>query len=291
MTNANDELYSNRYFEPIGPNGELLLEYSIYDVMDSGFKRVVLIATKHIKDCIKHSIESRFTGKIEIRWVDSEPMSAFSFRKQIEHQYFNKNTYALWKAKSYLANPFLLVDANYYHGKRSFKRSICFLNTIKEDLGIINLCLGDTLSPYGYVNRSVCFTKNNGLELKNILELEKIRKKNGFINYSHTNIPRVSEEMPTVDMFCLNDRIFDAYKSLNETFKKTSEKPAKKITISNLINFLIERKMAKVRILTIHSNWFGIQFKPERVLAKNKINRMITRKLYPVDLGRNLQYI
>lgn len=291
LTNDNDNPYVKRFFESIGPNGELLLEYTIYDAMESGFDRVVLIVTTEVKEIIKDPIERRFTGKIEIHWVDSEPLSVLSFRKRISHQYFDKNAYALWKAKNYLADPFLVVDAKCYHGKRSFERAKEFLSTNNDDFGSISLPLSEMLSPYGSVNRTVCLMKKNGVFIKSILELEKIRMMNGTINYSHPSIRIISENMPAVDMFCLNNRIFEAYKGLNETFNKSAEIPTKKITLPNLINFLVERKMTKVKVLRVHSSWFGLQFKPERILAKDTIKTMISRKHYPVDLGGTIQLI
>lgn len=291
MTNANDDRYAQKFFEPIGPNGELLLEYTIYDAMESGFDRVVLIATTDIKDSIQERIERRFGNKIEIKWVDSKPQTVFSFRKRIWHLCFDKNTYALWKAKKYLTHPFLVIDAKYYHGRNSFEKAKHFLSTAIDDFGIISLPLSQTLSPYGGVDRAVCFMKKSGLELKKIVELQKIRKMNGAIGYLNSKNPIVSDEMPTTDMFCLNNCLFAAYDGLNDIFKKSSEMPLKKISLPNLINFLVVRKMVRVKVLMVHSNWFGTQFKPERILAKGKINTMIARKLYPIDLGRTLEEI
>ena len=285
ITNADDDRYAQKFFGHIGPKGELLLEYTIYDAIESGFDRIVLIATLEIRELIKDRIERKFSQKIEIYWVDSEPLSGFSFRKRIRHQYFDENNYALWKAKTYLTHPFLVVDAKCYHGKRSFERAKQFLSTTKDDFGTISLPLGQTLSPYGGVDRALCFMKKSGLELKKIVALQKIRKMNGAIGYLNSKDPNLSDEMPTTDMFCLNTHLFEAHITMNDLIKKSSKMPLTKIKLPDLINFLVKRKMVKVKVLMVHSNWFGTQFKPERILAKGKINSMIANKLYPSDLG------
>ena len=289
LTNTKEDRYAKKFFEPIGPNGELLLEYTIYDAMEAGFDRVVIIANEDIKTIIKKPLENRFKEKIEILWADSKPASVFSLRKRIRRRYFDENTYSLWKAKKYLSHPFVVVDAKFYHGKRGFDRAKHFLGTNTDNFGSISLPLGKTLSPYGGVDRSICLMKKCGLELKEIVALEQIKKINGAIAYLNSKDPILSDEIPTCHMYCLNNTFFRAYEALNKNIEKSSKMHSKKIAIPNLINFMVKRKLVKVKLLMVESNWFATQFKHERILARHTIEKMIARKLYPQDLGQPLQ--
>ena len=291
LTNFNEEPYASKFFQPIGPNGELLLEYTFYDAIASGFGRAVIIANEDISGIIKTRIESLFRGKIEILWADLKLPSFFNLQKRIPYEYFDQSTYALWKVKKYLTHPFLVVDAKYYYGKRSFEKAQHFLTTNKNDFSSINLPLGKTLSPYGGVDRSICLIKKNGLELKKIVALEKIRKMNGSIGCLDLENSVLSEEIPTTYMYCLNNRFFEAYKGLHKSVKKSTKIPPKKIAIPNLINFMVKRKMVRVKVLMVDINWLGTQFKHERILAKYKIKSLIARKMYPKDLGQSLSMI
>lgn len=288
LANSNNEPYAKKFFEPIGPNGEMLLEYTIYDAIETGFNRIVMIANKDIKRIIKKPIELRFNGKIDIKWADSKRQSLFSLGKKIPLHHFNEITYSLWKAKKYLTLPFLVVDAKYYHGKRGFERAHQFLKANKEDFGSISLPLGKTLSPYGGVDRAICVMKKSGLELKKIITLRKIRNMNGAIGCLNSKKPILSDEIPATDMYCLNQRFFEAYEGLIIRITKSPEMSLKKITIPTLINFLVKRKMVKTKVLMVDSKWFGTQFKHERILAKNTIKTLIAHKLYPQDLGHAL---
>lgn len=284
MTNSNDDKYIKKYYEPIGANGELLLEFTLYDAITSGFDQIIFIASKEIKKLLKSTIDRRFMGKVKVLWVNSNPQSFFGLRRRVPNEFFEKNTYALWKARKYLTDPFLVVDAKYYHGRRSFERAKNFLSINRDDFGSISLPLGKTLSSYGAVDRTVCYFKKSGQDLMRFLELEKIRRVNGSLNYSQPSSLWISEDIPSTDMFCLNNRIFEAYDLQKEKTDKTGEKPTKKSTLTNLINLLLERKKIKVKVLVVNTDWFSTQFKPERILASSKIQQMISQKWYPKNL-------
>ena len=288
LTNCNSDGYAKKYFEPLGPNGELLLEYTLYGAIESGFERIIVIACEEIKKIIKQRLEVRFKDKIQMLWADAERQSIYSFKKRIPQKYFDENTYSFWKIKKYLTNPFLVVDARYHYGKRSFDRALRFLSLNSGDFASISIPLGKTLSPYGGVDRTVCLMKKCGLELKKIVALQQIRKINDTISHLNHMDPILSDDIPTSYMYCLNGNFFGAYDGLKKNIKKSSKMPSNKITITNLINYMVERNLVKVKLLMVESNWFGTQFKHERILAKHTIEKMIAHKLYPQNLGQTL---
>ncbi len=281
LATSNKDEYNKKYFEPIGPAGELLVEYSIYDAIEAGFTKIVFIVTDDIKELIKHRIEKRFKTEVQMHWVGIGPLSAFNFRKRIDYQKFSKNSYALWKAKRFLKGPFLVINARFYCGKNVFRQAVDFFNHYDNDFAILNFPLRQTLSAYGCVDRSVCITEKDSDSLEKIVELKKIRNINGVIGHTTPPSFKLSKQMlATTDIFCLNERFFNAFDDLNKVEKRKVGLPNHKITIPLLINYLVENEMAKVKVLNVDSDWFSIKYHPERTLAIHTIADKIRHNLY-----------
>lgn len=101
LATTNEDSYDKNYFEPIGLAGELVLEYSIYDAIESGFTKIVFLISEDILRLIKHRIEKRFKTVVGMYWIGISPLSLFKFRKKIDYHKFSKNSHALWKAKRF----------------------------------------------------------------------------------------------------------------------------------------------------------------------------------------------
>ncbi|UII80314.1 hypothetical protein [Flagellimonas sp. CMM7] len=280
LATEQDEAFCDKYFEGIGPSGEMLLEYSVYDAIEAGFDQIVFITTSDIQKIIKPPIKNRFGRLINMRWLGTEP-PIFNLRKGIPNEKFTNNAYALWKAKKHLNTPFLVINARYFYGKSIYRQAIKLLNQYDNDFAILNFPLGKTLSPYGCVDRTICILEKGSDRLKKIVKLEKIRKVNGIINHAEIKNLALSEQMlATTDIFCLNQHFFKAYEKMDNPRLGGVRPTDKKITIPFMLNHLVENNEAKAKALHVNSNWFSIRYKPERTLAKDKIKNLIAKNLY-----------
>ncbi len=283
LTTSNENLYDEKFFEPIGPNDEILLEYTIYDAIEAGFERIVLVVTDSVKQSIKKRIQGKFGVRAKIYWVGINPISTFFLGRRIPYRLFSLNSYALWKVKRYINAPFLVVDGHFYHGKEVYREALNFMVSETKEFAVINSPLGITLSRYGGVDRGICITKGKTDSLKKIIEAKKIRKRDIFIEHQDENPLELSGEMlATTGVFCLNPAFFETYREYLKSSAigiRTDNK--EKITITELINFSLKKKLCHAKALTVSTNWFSINFKPERVLAIAKIRDMVNGNLYP----------
>ena len=248
LTTSNENLYDQRFFEPIGPNDEILLEYTIFDAIEAGFEKIILIASNDVKNFIRQGINEKFKRFVEIHWVSIDPMSFFQLGHRIPYSLFSHNCYALWKAKKYINGPFLAVNGRFYHGKEIYREALGFMNSNKDEFAVINSPLSITLSNYGGVDRSICLTQGETDALRRLVEVKKVRRRNLFLEHQDKNPIELSEQMlATTGVYCLNNSFFGAYKAYLSSLTKGNSK--RKITIPTLINFYLRQKMCKACLL------------------------------------------
>ena len=282
LTTSNENLYDEKFFEPIGPNKEVLFEYNILDAIEVGFEKIILVAANNMKEFIQNNIKPKFKNTIEIYCVYTNPMSRFNFRRTIPNAFFSLNSYALWKTKRYIKGSFLIIDGRFYHGKNVYKKALSFMSQGDDDIAVINCQLDKILSRYGGVDRSVCLTKGKSDRLSRILELKKIRKQDRFIAHEDNENIDLSEKMlATTGVFCLNTSFFGAYNSILKSYRKDKSRPDKPITIPNMINHALTNEICNAKVLKIESKGFGINHKPDRIMAMHKIKDMIAQNSYP----------
>ncbi|MEM9363377.1 MAG: hypothetical protein AAGA43_12115 [Bacteroidota bacterium] len=285
LTTSNENLYNEKFFEPIGPNNEMLLEYTIFDAIEAGFKRIILVVPDHIGNSIKNNVHDKFKKHAQIHWVGIKPMSLLSLTRRIPYHLFSFNSYALWKVKHLIKGPFLVVNGRFFHGKNTYREALNFLSLDNRDLVVLNCPLRMTLSPYGGVNRGICITEKESDSLKRIVEVKKVRKHKLGIDHEDRNLMDISEEMlATTGVYCLHKDYFRSYRAFLKSSKMGYSNDKNKATIPSLINYSLREKICNARAVTIESNWFSINFKPERVLAISKIREMIIRQEYPEKL-------
>jgi len=291
LATSDKDLYEKRFYEPIGPNNELLVEYSLYDAIQTGFTRVVFIVNDSIKKIIRNAIQKKFEDFIEIRWVSITPVSRIYLGKQIPHKLFANSSYAIWKAKRHIQGPFLVINSKHFYGKDIFSKAMEFFHSGSPNFAVINFPLIKTLSPYGYVDRGICLTEDNGEVLRQILEVEKIRKTNEVFEYEGLKNLKVNDETPvSTGVFCLNKNFFKGYENYHKSVLRNQKSDSAHITIPSIINQLLERKMARAKVMTVNSNSFSIKYKPERTLAKSKIKKLVTDHFYPMNLGNPINH-
>ncbi|MGX1930981.1 hypothetical protein [Flagellimonas sp. 2504JD4-2] len=273
------EIYEDKFFEPLGPNNEILLEYNINNAIESGFNNMVFITQKSIRQKIARGIGAKFKSRVRIHWISTSPgKNRFSLLERIPSENFSYGTYALWKAKKYIDGQFLVINGLFYYGKELYREAISFMNSNRKMFAVLSSPLGATLSPFGGVDRSICITKGGSDCLKKIVDARKIRKQNQnhYIEHSAKSLLKLSEEiLATTGVFCLNLNYFKIYREFLESDMRRTSQPDKKATITTLINLALRKKQCQVKAITVNSNWFSIKYKPERVLAISKIKEIV----------------
>ena len=171
-----------KQFDDLGPNGEFLMEFSIYDAIKNGFNHIVIVTKsenqKFLKNYFKEKIDSSIKLDILAQKVDDIPQNS-SFNG-IRNKPWG-TAHAVWTARNVIKSLFVIINADDYYGQRAFKGASNFIKSENKSnkFALIGYKLKDTLSNHGTVSRGICTVKNNNLD--SIIEKTKIIKKNNTI--------------------------------------------------------------------------------------------------------------
>ena len=274
-----------KQLEPLGPSGELLIDYSIYDAIKAGFDRVVFIIRKDIEQLFKCTIGERAAEHIKVDYVyqspDKLPCRSGDFSNRTKPW---GTAHALWCCKGLLDGPFAVVNADDFYGRDAYLRLGSFLSHFDADSCSVGFMLKNTLSLYGSVNRGICKANDMGL-LCSVEETRGIsRDENGVITGSYRGAQRTLNEYDTVSMSMwgfgadfmpkLENRLCEFLNGL-EPQDAVSE-----LTIADAVDAEIRHNGFTVRNLTTDSKWFGITYAADIEQAKLTLIRYADSGVY-----------
>ncbi|NQY67313.1 MAG: nucleotidyltransferase [Flavobacteriales bacterium] len=280
-----------KQIDGIGPNGEPIIEYSIYDAIQSGFGKIVFVIRKEFYDDFKR-IFDRFTTMIDVRYVFQEVNVEMEGIDLGERTKPWGTSHAVLVAKDDINEPFAVINADDFYGPGSYKILAGFLNNecSKNLYSSVGYILKNTLSEHGTVNRGVCSVDENK-HLIEVIERTKIADQDGTLTYGIGE-----EETGSVDgnsfvsmnYWGFHPSIFDHIeKGLRNFMEENKTNPTAEYYIPNIVTDLIESGQAKVEVLPTEETWFGVTYKEDKQLAIDSINKLIGNKVYPTDLWDN----
>ena len=264
----------------IGLDGESIIDYSVYDAIESGFNKVVFVIRREFQKEFKEKISRKYAEKIQLEFAFQElndlPKAVTCPR---ERKLPWGTGHAILSASDLIKEPFCVINADDYYGRESFKKIVEFFSKDSKNLSMVYFKLGRTLSPYGGVNRAIC-TLNNGL-LMNIIEKENIQNNNGII--MSNNKSKLDEESPvSLNMWGFRPFIFDHLEEMFiKFFKKNGDDLNSEFLIPTVVNHLIQTQREKVFALNSNSNWFGITHKEDSPFVGSEIQKIVDNGEYP----------
>lgn len=282
-----------KQLEPVGPNGEIIMDYSIYDAMAAGFDKVVFVIRKDLEKDFKEVIGNRIEKVVEVAYayqeVDDIP--------QMYKERFQERTkpwgtgQAILCCKHVVDSPFLVINADDYYGKQAYVEAFEYLTEEKTadnpEICMVSFVLKNTLSENGGVTRGVCKVDENGY-LADIVETSNIEK------YKDGAAVRKEEEYQSIDiessvsmnMWGLTPEFFQILESGFEEF--VANTPADNLKAEYLLptiigDLLAEKKLA-VRVLTSKDKWFGVTYKEDKDSVVSELQALIRDGVYPEKL-------
>lgn len=273
-----------KQIEPVGPNGEFIIDYSIYDAIRSGFNKVVFIIKKENYDIFKETIGKRIEEKIKVEYVfQSNENVPISIPKERTRPL--GTAHAILCCKNVVKENFAIINADDFYGYDSFKQLSEFLKNTKNDFGIVSYKLGATLSSNGSVKRGVCYISDG--YLNEIVE-SKIEFADGVYEASSLftcEEVKVNDSTPvSMNMFGFTPRIFDLIVSNFKEFLETNDIMTLEYLIPVEVSRYLSKDLVKVKVLETTSKWFGITYKEDKELLVSKINELIKEGEYPRNL-------
>lgn len=281
-----------KQLEPLGPSGELLIDYSVHDAIRAGFDRVLFIIRRDIEELFKSTIGKRVERLIKTDYVyqstDILPIRAGEFTKREKPW---GTAQALWCCKDALCGNFAVINADDFYGAEAFDSLAEFFKNPTRNACSVDFMLKNTLSDNGSVNRGVCKTDSESC-LTSVEETKQImRGADGIIRGTYKGNERILSEDDTVSMSMwgfkpdfmeiLTRRLSDFLDGLS------SEETSAELTIADVVNEEIKDKTRNYKVLDIltESKWFGVTYISDSDKAKQTLSEYVKNGVYPTPLS------
>jgi NDP-sugar pyrophosphorylase family protein len=277
-----------KQIDPVGPAGETIIDYSIFDALRAGFAKVVFVIRKDIEDAFRETVGSRFEKRIAVDYVfqslDDIP-SGFTVPAGRTKPW--GTTQAILAAADAIHEPFAAINADDFYGAQGYRELAGHLTSGSQDYAMVGFTLRNTLSDFGSVARGVCRVAGDDT-LQTIIELTKIeREGNGARNTdAEGNVTKLSGDEPvSMNMWAFLPRVFDQLRSSFEQFleKKGSDQKAECL-IPTTVGDLVREGKARVKVLRTDDSWFGVTYREDRPRVIESVRALIAAGAYPEKL-------
>jgi len=294
-----------KQIDPIGPNGEIIIDYSIYDAINAGFGKFVFVIRYCFESDFKQKIGNKFDNLVETAYsyqeldtcVDGFELPAPVLPAQETQVQVPKDRdkpwgtgHAILVACDLIHEPFAVINADDYYGPGAFKTIAGFLTTKDlscDDYAMVGYILRDTLSEYGYVSRGLCRCDEQ-MFLRRVVERKKVEKTSTGARYfkdDGTEHPLTGNEIVSRNMWGFQTSIFNHLKVCFGRFleERGNEKNSE-LFIPTVVDELVEKEKATVKVLRANDKCFGVTYRKDAANAAKCIRLLIDQGLYPENL-------
>jgi NDP-sugar pyrophosphorylase family protein len=277
-----------KQIEPVGPNGEFIIDYSIYDAIKAGFTKVVFIIKEENYDIFKETIGKRIEGKIDVEYVFQDIKNVPEGVKLPEDRVKPLGTgHAILSCKGRVNEPFAIINSDDFYGRDAYVKAANFLKEDTTDYAMIGYIIGNTLTENGSVKRGYCEGENG--YLSNLIEstvyrdgdkvkVEPLDGRTGF--YAEPT------DLVSMNMFCFKPDMLDYLdEHFIDFFNKNTDKLDKcEYLIPDVVFERIENDNLKVRVVDTDAVWHGVTYKEDKEELVNYISSLIDNGEYPSNL-------
>ena len=272
-----------KQLDQIGPSGETIIDYSVYDAIEAGFNKIIFIIREVFEEQFKTQVADKYLNKIEVEFayqdINDLP-SGFSCPDGREKPW--GTGHAILSANHLVHEPFVVINGDDYYGKESFKVISDYYFRGKEQFCMVGFRLENTLSSFGAVTRGVCSVENK--KLSSVVETGDLQKK-GNIIYSDRDISFDGNEPVSMNMWGFTPVLFHHLKEKFIDFLNVHGREVKsEFLIPSIINELIQDGDEKVHVLETSSSWFGVTYKSDKPIVEKKIQQLVSSGIYPSPL-------
>lgn len=277
-----------KQMDPVGPSGEFIVDYSVYDAIRAGFTRVVFVIRRDIEEAFREEIGSRVEPHIDTRYVFQDLRALpEGYAVPADRQKPWGTGHAVLVCRDVVDCPFGVINADDFYGKDAYETMSGFMDRSEgsaDEMGMIGFRLNNTLSAHGTVSRGVCRVSTGG-NLENVVELTKIGQEAGRIICSEATL--TGEELVSMNMWAFKPWLFD---SLDDQFKEfldsSKDDPKAEFFIPTVVNRLIEEQVATASVIPTDSRWFGITYPEDKSGVVQGIRQLIDDGRYPPSLWK-----
>lgn len=284
-----------KQLEPVGPSGEIIMDYSIYDALEAGFNKIVFIIRKDLEKDFKEIIGNRIEriAPVEYAYQELDNLPNGFIKPDYRTKPWGTG-HALLCAKDLIHDPFVVINADDYYGKEGFVKIHDYLvKQMNSTAGCLDICmagfqLGNTLSENGGVTRGVCEIKKDGTltrvtetyEIKGQTELATGKTENGI------SVDISLDQNVSMNMWGLSPAFIDELENGFPLFLSNikGEDGKAEYLLPKIVDQLIRSDKAKVKVLETHDKWFGVTYKEDKPAVSSAVKKLVADGIYPDHL-------
>ncbi|MFN0254859.1 nucleotidyltransferase family protein [Pedobacter ureilyticus] len=280
---------SMKQIDGFGPNGETIIDYSIYDAIKAGFGKVVFIIKEEFAENFSAIFDEKLKGKIEVDYVyQNFDLKQFGIEEEIYREKPWGTAHAMLSGRDIVKEPFCIINADDFYGYDAFKKMADFLTTDVTDsqYSIVGYKIGKTLSDFGAVSRGVCDVDDTG-NITAINERTKVYSKDGAVVYEEDGkeYPLSFDNPVSMNFWGFTPAVF---KITEQEFVKFAlshkDQPKAEFFIPLIADILIKNGSADFRSIPTDNTWFGVTYKEDKPVVQASIDELIKNGNYPEKL-------
>jgi len=281
-----------KQIDGLGPSGETIIDYAVYDAMKAGFGRVVFIIRKSIEESFREAFKDKFLDKVDVSFVYQELdilPEGFTVPEGREKPW--GTAHAVLMAKDAIKEPFAVINADDFYGYEAFDAAAQFLTL--EDEGhentycMVGYPVKNTLSEHGAVSRGVCEVSENNF-LNDVVERTHIERKSSDIFYKNgqgSDVKLDEDSLVSMNFWGFTPSVFRFMEDEFTAFlKEKGNEPKSEFYIPTVVNELVKKNVASCKVLSSGARWFGVTYREDREKVVNEIKELVNKGVYPENL-------
>lgn len=284
--------------DPVGPGGETLMDYAVYDALQAGFGRVVFVIRQDFAEAFRQRVAASFGSFLPVDYAFQETDDLPGGRRPPRERAKPWGTaHAVRAARAVVREPFAAINADDFYGRDAFARLGAFLASASsalrpaacEQLAMVGYQLRQTLSEHGSVARGICTVAGDG-RLVSIVEHTRIEERAGTIASAQADggvLTLTGTETVSMNMWGLTPALFTLMEEQFEAWlDRNGGNPKAEWYMPLVVDTLIAARRAQVRVLPTESRWFGVTYREDRERTVAAIGKLIAAGVYPAHLWR-----
>ncbi|MBL7111872.1 MAG: nucleotidyltransferase [Bacteroidales bacterium] len=280
-----------KQIDQVGPSGEAIIDYSIYDAIRAGFGRIVFVIRKNIEQDFIDFFGEKLKGRIPFEFAYQElDMVPEGFTVPEERKKPWGTAHAVWVAREVINEPFVVINADDFYGRGSYQSVANYLSdrsTGPENHCMVGFQIKHTLSDFGTVSRGICEVDDQDF-LKAVEERTEIGKSDSGIYFKDetgADQPMTGEEMVSMNIWGFSPAIFPLLEEHFVQFiHKNIDQPKAEIFIPTVINDMVKSNLGSLKVLPAIDQWFGVTYKEDKPMAIGNIRKQVDLGIYPENL-------
>ena len=280
-----------KQIDDVGPYGQTLIDYSVYDAIRVGFEQIVFVIRHYFEDAFREKVSSKFDRFVETAYAYQETNACLGDFAPVEDREKPWGTgHAILVSRDVIHEPFAVMNADDYYGVNALGTILRFIttdHTCDNDHAMVGYTLRNTLSEYGVVSRGVCECDGDAL-LKTIVERKNVRKTPDGVRYvdaDGTAHALTGDEIVSMNLWGFQPSIFDCLqRQFGQFLKEQGTSTNAELLIPSVVDELIHSGQATVKVLRTEDSWFGVTYRPDKSVASRCIRKLTDEGLYPEKL-------